>query len=106
MAKFGSQETPELCFGGSEETQAEDINDIQRKELHDQHGGASHSDDRFTNDSTILSEGPTTPQIPPPHQTLPGQTFHQQPVHPLVLWKLMAPFHRTSRVPFKVSGAW
>ena len=39
MAKFGSQETPELCFGGSEETQAEDINDIQRKELHDQHGG-------------------------------------------------------------------
>jgi hypothetical protein len=33
---------------------------------------------------------------------LPGQTFHQQPVHPLVLWKLMAPFHRTSRVPFKV----
>ncbi|CAG8082004.1 unnamed protein product [Penicillium nalgiovense] len=62
MAEFGSQETPELCFGGSEETQAEDINDIQRKELHDQHGGASHSDDRFTNDSTILSEGPTTPQ--------------------------------------------
>ncbi|KAF3008249.1 hypothetical protein E8E15_001784 [Penicillium rubens] len=62
MAEFGSQETPELCFGGTEETQAEDINDIQRKELHDQHGGASHSDDRFTNDSRILSEGPTTPQ--------------------------------------------
>jgi hypothetical protein len=39
MAEFGSQETPELCFGGTEETQAEDINDIQRKELHDQHGG-------------------------------------------------------------------
>ncbi|OQE62525.1 hypothetical protein PENNAL_c0264G10992 [Penicillium nalgiovense] len=41
-------------------------------------------------------------KIPPPHQTLPRQTLHQQPVHPLVLWKLMAPFHRTNRVPFKI----
>ncbi|CAG7936660.1 unnamed protein product [Penicillium nalgiovense] len=61
MAEFGSQETPGLCFGGSEETQAEDINDIQRKELHDRHG-ASHSDDRFADDSRILSEDPATPQ--------------------------------------------
>ncbi|OQE11276.1 hypothetical protein PENFLA_c074G01455 [Penicillium flavigenum] len=52
MAEFGSQETPGLCFGGSEETQAEDINDIQRKEL----------DNHFADDLRILSEDPATPQ--------------------------------------------
>ena len=38
-AEFGSQETPGSCFGVSEETQAENINDTQRKEQYDQCGG-------------------------------------------------------------------
>ncbi|KAJ6136937.1 hypothetical protein N7497_012189 [Penicillium chrysogenum] len=91
MAEFGSQETPGLCFGGSEETQAEDINDIQRKELHDRHGEPPTATIvlrtiQGSSQRTLLRR-----KIPPPHQTLPRQTFHQQPVHPLVLWKLMAP---------------
>ncbi|KAJ5775543.1 uncharacterized protein N7511_000554 [Penicillium nucicola] len=61
MAEFGSQDTPASCFGSSEETQAEDINGIQRKEPHDQHS-ASHSDDRFADDIRVLSDGPATPQ--------------------------------------------
>lgn len=39
MAEFGCQETPGLCFRGGEETQAENINDTQRKELYDQCSG-------------------------------------------------------------------
>lgn len=38
LAEIESQETPGLCFGGSEERQAENIDNIQRKELHGVHG--------------------------------------------------------------------
>ncbi|EPS29035.1 hypothetical protein PDE_03981 [Penicillium oxalicum 114-2] len=61
MAELGSQETPGLCFGGSEETQAENTNDTQRKELHDQHG-ASHNNDCYKEDLRLLSEDSATPQ--------------------------------------------
>ncbi|KAJ5775793.1 uncharacterized protein N7511_000804 [Penicillium nucicola] len=62
IAEFGSQETLALCFGSREGTQAEDINGIHRKEPHDEHSGASHSDDRFADDLRVLSDGPATPQ--------------------------------------------
>lgn len=39
MAEFGSQETQGSCSGGYEESQPKNINDTQRKELHDQHCG-------------------------------------------------------------------
>ncbi|KAF3398260.1 hypothetical protein F1880_005619 [Penicillium rolfsii] len=63
MAEFGSQETLGSCFGGSEETQA-NINDPQKKELHDLQSEASHHDDRSLVDLRLrlLSEDPTTPQ--------------------------------------------
>jgi nitrogenase molybdenum-iron protein alpha/beta subunit len=39
LAEFESQETPDLFFGGSEESKSENITDTQRKEKHDLHGG-------------------------------------------------------------------
>jgi hypothetical protein len=39
LAEIESQETPGLCFGGSGERQTENINNVQRKELHDIHDG-------------------------------------------------------------------
>lgn len=37
LAEIESQEATGLCFGGSEESQAENISNIQREELHDVH---------------------------------------------------------------------
>jgi hypothetical protein len=39
LAEFESQETPELFSEDSEESQSENINDAQKKELHYLHGG-------------------------------------------------------------------
>ncbi|KAJ6136033.1 hypothetical protein N7512_001193 [Penicillium capsulatum] len=61
LAEIESQETPGLCFGGSEERQAENIDNIQRKELYGVHGRGSHTNDHHRDDLP-LSQDPATPQ--------------------------------------------
>ncbi|KAJ6045597.1 uncharacterized protein N7446_012461 [Penicillium canescens] len=61
IAEFEGQETSGSCFGGSEESQSQDINDIQGKELHDQHF-ANHNHDHYREDLRLLSEDPATQQ--------------------------------------------
>ncbi|KAJ5123990.1 uncharacterized protein N7515_007815 [Penicillium bovifimosum] len=62
IAEFEGQETSGSCFRGSEESQSQDINDIQRKELHDQHYVADHDHDHYREDLRLLSEDPATQQ--------------------------------------------
>ncbi|KAJ6047038.1 hypothetical protein N7499_002993 [Penicillium canescens] len=62
IAEFEGQETSGSCFGGSEESQSKDINDIQRKELHEQHYVADRDHDHYREDLRLLSEDPATQQ--------------------------------------------
>ncbi|KAJ6038141.1 hypothetical protein N7499_003481 [Penicillium canescens] len=62
IAEFEGQETSGSCFGGSEESQSKDIDDVQGKELHDQRYVADRDHDHYREDLRLLSEDPATQQ--------------------------------------------